>query len=132
MANPKAISSYSNSKLKTRQGIGELYRDPNDENSGVTDKDQQKAEILSRFYNSVFTREPGGQVPELAMKKIVHQMEELKITESGIKKIFNELKPNKSPGPDKFNQAFLKMQHKASQYHCRLSSTNHWKMEPYH
>ncbi|VDI32122.1 Hypothetical predicted protein [Mytilus galloprovincialis] len=63
--NPKAIWKYIKSKSKTRSGIGELLTDQNDETSRKTDDDKEKAEILATFFNSVFTKEPEGEVPYL-------------------------------------------------------------------
>ena len=43
--NPKKVFAYINSKVKTRQGIGDICVDPDNPKSRVTDQDQEKAEI---------------------------------------------------------------------------------------
>ncbi len=85
-----------------------MYKNPNDESSGTTDEDQEKAEILSKFYSSVFTNEPIGHIPQLQPRTILHIMKELVITEEEIEKKLKKLKSNKSPGIDEFNPTFLK------------------------
>ncbi len=109
--NPKAVWRYINAQSKTRKGIGELHVDPTDENSGVTDCDREKAEILAEFFTSVFTREPDGEVPSLPERNVKYPMKWLTVTRA-IEKCLKELKVNKSPGPDGLTPYFLK--HSAS------------------
>jgi hypothetical protein len=69
-SNLKMIWRYINSKSKTRAGIGDLFTDPSDNKSEVTSDDRDKANILSKFFSSVFTKEPKGVVPELIYNNI--------------------------------------------------------------
>ena len=106
--NPKLIFKYANSKSKVRVGIGDMHIDPNNEKSPVTSDDQEKAEIFSEFYQSVFTIEPGGEIPILPPREILHSMPKLEITESKISKILKKLKPDKTPGPDGLHPRFFR------------------------
>jgi hypothetical protein len=44
------------SKSKTGEGIGNLHIDPEDTNSEKTEDNKKKANILSDYFSSVFTR----------------------------------------------------------------------------
>ncbi|KAG1701354.1 Ribosome biogenesis protein bop1-B [Nymphon striatum] len=106
--NPKAIWKYIKSKSKTKVEIGDLYKDPNDSNSNKTDKDKEKADILADFFQSVFVKEPGGDVPTIPTYKVVHKMESLHITEETTNSKLEKLKIDKSPGIDEIHPRFLK------------------------
>lgn len=51
-SNCKSFWKYVNSKLKTRQGIGNLLKS----DGSLTINDTEKAEVLNNFFSSVFTR----------------------------------------------------------------------------
>ena len=106
-SNPKDFFRYINSKSKVKIGIGDLHTDPNNESSPVTSNDQEKAEILSDFYQSVYTIEPDGEIPLLPPKEVLYEMPQMEINESKIEKILNKLKPDKSPGPDGLHPRFF-------------------------
>ena len=74
----------------------------------MTSDDGEKAEILSNFYQSVFTVEPDGEIPLLPPREILYEMPPLEITEAKIQKILHKLKPDKSPGPDGLHPMFFK------------------------
>ena len=50
---PKRVFAYMNSKVKTRQGVGDICTDPDDPKSKVTDNDKEKVSIFSKFFRSV-------------------------------------------------------------------------------
>ena len=103
--NPKMIWQYINSKSKTRSGIGDLAIDPDDPKSDLTNDNAAKAEILSNFFNRVFTREPDDEVPYIPPKEIHQHMLPLIITEDAAAKLLRKLKVDKSPGRTKCNQS---------------------------
>ncbi len=107
-SNPKAIWRYINGQSRTRKGLGELHVNPADENSRLTDCDDEKAQILAEFYTSVFTREPHGEVPSLPSIVTNYPMELLTLTKDSIEKQLKSLNVNKSPGPDNITSYFLK------------------------
>ena len=63
-SNPKRFWQYLRRILKTRTGIADLLKSPGDESETLTTNDQEKAEVLSGFFSSVFTVEPEGYVPK--------------------------------------------------------------------
>ena len=82
--NPKAIQKYIKYKSKTRRGIGELLTDQSNPSSAKTDDDEEKAEILANFFNSVFTKEPDGETPTLDVKDTCNLMPPMNIKEEDI------------------------------------------------
>ena len=106
--NPKMLYKYLNSKSKSRVGIGDMHIDPRDKKSDLSTDDTEKAEIFSDYFQSVFTREPDGEIPVLPPKQVLHNMPPLIITPSEIEKVLNKLKINKSPGPDGLHPRFLR------------------------
>ena len=105
--NPKDFFKFIKSKSKVKTGVGDLHTDPGDESSPLTSDDREKAEILSNFYQSVFTIEPDGEIPLLPDKELLYDMPALEISESKIEKILKKLKPDKSPGPDGLHPRFF-------------------------
>ena len=61
--NPKKFWSYVKSKLKTKTSIADLYT--NESKTTLTDSDEAKANVLGKFFSSVFTIEPEDLLPEL-------------------------------------------------------------------
>jgi hypothetical protein len=53
------------SKPKTKSGIGELKTTNSNGEVETAKTDKEKAEVLANFYSSVFTREHGGDIPQL-------------------------------------------------------------------
>ena len=106
--NPKEIYKYLKSKSKVQVGIGDLHVDPGNVKSRLTDDDNEKAEIFSDFYQSVFTIEPDGDIPMLPDREVLRQMPKLCITETMVAKVLKKLKPDKSPGPDGLHPKFFK------------------------
>ena len=99
---------YLKSKSKVQVGIGDLHVEPGNVKSRLTDDDNEKAEIFSNFYQSVFTIEPDGDIPVLPDRAVLRQMPKLYITESKISKVLRKLKPDKSPGPDGLHPRYFK------------------------
>jgi hypothetical protein len=55
--NPKVIWKYIKSKSKTRDDISDLHMNPADTKSLKTDIDEEKDNILAKFFLSVFITE---------------------------------------------------------------------------
>ena len=107
--NLKKVYAYLNSKVKTRQGIGDLCVDPDNPKSQVTDNDQEKANIFSKFFSSVQVEEQ-GESPTIPKKKLKYKMPPLKIKKmrDKILTMLKKLKPNKKEGIDKQTPRVLK------------------------
>ena len=101
--NPKAFWSYMKKKTSNRVNVGPLR----DGNKVVTDSREQ-ANILNRWYCSVFTREDTSHVPEARdVFEGSEQLEEVEITREKVRKKLLTLKPKSAPGPDKISPAVL-------------------------
>ena len=107
-ANPKAVWKYINSKTKTRGGVSYLNVDPNDSNPQLTTTDEEKATTLSRFFSSVFTHEPDGEIPYIQPAMLSSAMGNLVIYEETVKQKLANLNVNKSVGLDGIHPRFLK------------------------
>ena len=60
-SDPKAFWRYTNSKLKSRPKLGDLV----DEDGKLTSGDSKKAELLNKFFTSIFTQEDTSKIPKL-------------------------------------------------------------------
>ena len=106
--NTKEVFAYMNSKSKTRGKIGKICINPLDEKSEKTDDDERKAEIFSKFFISVQTTEPDGDVPEMEKREIKFQMEDMEVIEEHVKELLENLKEDSAAGPDGFSPRVLK------------------------
>ncbi|KAK4311453.1 hypothetical protein Pmani_017004 [Petrolisthes manimaculis] len=102
--NPKIFWKAVQAKTKSTRMIPELYID--ESKVEKTKGDQEKAEVLSDFYCSVFTEEPTG-VPAVETKE-VPKLEDITFTEEMIKTKIDGLKRNKSSGPDGIHVRVIK------------------------
>ena len=67
----------------------------------VTDTDEQKVEVLSNFFASVYTDISDDVLPVLEPRSLSYKMEEIKINTELVEKLLYDLKPSKSAGPDR-------------------------------
>ena len=68
-------------------------------NGMLTDTDEEKAEVLSNFFASVFTDEPPGNW-EISVPPTASIDDTLELTMNDIREELNRLDTSKSPGPD--------------------------------
>ena len=66
----------------------------------VTSSDSEKANVLADFFSSVFTEEDDLVMPELDINPDIPKLDILNISGEMIKKKLDNLKIDKSPGPD--------------------------------
>ena len=104
--NPKAFWKYTKSKTKSSSAISSLHMNPSDTNSITVDNSKVKANILNEYFASVFTTEPNGEFCELEQRDIDEQLQ-IHIRKLEVKKLLNELKTCKSPGPDGLHPRLL-------------------------
>ena len=107
--NPKKVFAYMNSKVKTKQGIGDICTDPENPKSSVTSNDQEKVNIFSKFFISVQVDEK-DKSPEIEPKNINEQMPplDMKRMRENVLKYLKCLKPNKKGGIDKQSPRVLR------------------------
>jgi hypothetical protein len=80
---------------------------PLSSNGRIVSTAQEKAEALNTQFCSVFTKEDLSTVPDLG-NSTVPDMPDLKITTEGVEKLLQNLKINKSSGPDNVPARILK------------------------
>ena len=88
---------------KVKVGVAQLEKD----SSNLTETDQETAEVLSSFFQLVFTKEPDGEAPLL--DTVIHQRRDnIEFTREDVKKELDKLKPDKCPGSDSMHPKVLK------------------------
>ena len=102
--NPKAFYQYVASKSKTKTGVCNLTK----EDGTLTLNDSEKAEVLSNFFSSVFTKDKLNEpVPDFNTN-VLNFLSKININKEHISKALNSLKVDKSPGPDNMHPRVLK------------------------
>ncbi len=99
----KRFWSFIKSRRKDYTGVASLKK------NGLTKESPEgRATILNEQFESVFTREP--DIPhDLLPKNFPHPvMDNISITESGVLKMLQRLKPHKAMGPDHISARVLK------------------------
>ena len=104
--NNKAFWKYIYAKAKSTSGIASLHANLLDVNSILVDNNKEKANILNKYFASVYTEEPNGEIPAIPTRSSVNQ-EGVIIIENALKNLLSELDVNKSPGPDGIHSRFI-------------------------
>ena len=94
--NPKAFWRYSKSRMKTRSGVDDLQ----DEDGTMKSEEQEKADILNRFFSSVFTTENMLLIPEPTWQFEGAKLDDIAISTECVHQKLRQLKVTSSPGPD--------------------------------
>ena len=105
-SNPKKFWKYVNSKSRLRNPIGNL-KVADVSGSTVVDDDQEKANVLGKFFASVFTREPSGSFSTMAPRPAEFPCGTIGFTEDIILHKLNKLNITKSSGPDLLHPRIL-------------------------
>lgn len=85
-----------------------MHVDPEDIKSIKTEDNKEKANILSEYFSSVFTKEPEGDVPVPNDIMVQQDMPAITVTKNMVLKFLQTLKTDKSPGPDSLHPRLLK------------------------
>ncbi len=101
--NSKAFWKYVKSKMKNKDPVAELITE-----SGRACTDQEKANELNTFFQSVFTLEDINNLPKLPRKDYADPLNQIVILEEEVKELLEGLDVNKSPGPDSLHPKVLK------------------------
>ena len=85
--NPKAFYKYVNSKTKSRTGIPTLT-----EGDIVAESNMEKAEVLNRYFSTVFTKKASAQQPIFSDRPFIEQLTDISFDGNSIEKRLNNLK----------------------------------------
>ena len=102
--NPKRFYAYAKSKLNTNHAIPDLV---NENNEKISD-DADKADLLNKFFCSVFTNENLNHIPEPTPKIENDCLDTVEISKEKVEKLLAALDPGKSEGADGMNPKILK------------------------
>ena len=93
------------SKTKVKAGVCDLER----EDGSLARIDEEKAEVLTNFFSSVFTREDTTEAPDPEPKFDEHDvLQDFLITVEDVKKKLQKLNPSEAPGLDGMHPRVLK------------------------
>jgi Reverse transcriptase (RNA-dependent DNA polymerase)/Endonuclease-reverse transcriptase len=101
--NGRNFANYIKSKTKSKTGIGPLK---DDENRVVTD-DKGMAQILNKFFTSVFTSEDMVSLPTIGAET-EETLSNITITRDLIVRKIDKLRKESAPGPDNIHPHFMK------------------------
>ena len=101
--NSKCFWKMVRDKTKVKEGIPDLMSKKGE----IIKDDKGKAEILNSFFASVFTKEDKQNIPEMQDRPFRDLLEDIDINMTRVRKILQELKQNKSPGPDGIHNRVL-------------------------
>jgi hypothetical protein len=104
-----------------------LHTNPEDTNSGKTEDNKEKANILCDYLASVFTNEPIGELPQMTLIEIQNELKDLVINKDMVLKLLQNLKIDKSPGPIAYILDYCLKLKNPLQNHCELYLINHWR-----
>ena len=74
----------------------------------LTNDNTQKAELLNKYFVSVFETEGPGPLSEFPDRDFIETLSTIEITADNIKKAILKLKPSKSQGPDNLHPKVIK------------------------
>ena len=94
-SNPKKLWSYLRQRTTIRESIPALIKP----NGMLTDTDDERAEVLSNFFTSVFTEEPPGN-GEISPPPTTSIDDNLELTMNDLREELNRLDTSESPGQD--------------------------------
>ena len=94
---------YSASKIKSKEQIANLKQD----DGSLTNSNLQKAEVLNKFFKSVFTIEDNSTLPAFP-SRTSKSISSIMISEEKMLKVLLSLNKSKSPGPDTIHPRILK------------------------
>ena len=127
--NPKALWRYVNSRLKVHPTINNLQQ--SDGSIAHTDKD--KAELLNRYFTSVFTQENVLQILTFILDhSSVPSLHTVTISPSIVYKKLLDINPNKSPGPEGWPLLALKQTAELICIPLSILFANHLSLAHYH
>ena len=100
----KLFWSYVRPKTKTKSSLGELEMPSGD----LTSDSQEKANILNKFFVSVFENEGNENLPNFQDRPFIEPLHSIEITERKLEKAIDKVKETKSKGPDNIHPMLIK------------------------
>ncbi|MEW8544372.1 MAG: reverse transcriptase domain-containing protein, partial [Candidatus Thiodiazotropha sp.] len=100
----KLFWGYVRSKTKTKATVSKLTNDE----GNFSESNQETAEILNKFFASVFVTEGDEDLPVFDQRNYIQPLETVNITEDLVSKAIDRLNPTKSQGPDCIHPKVLK------------------------
>ena len=107
---------YMRSKQKTKTTVRNLKK----ENGDLSGNDTETANLLQEFFLSPFTHEDETTTPELPVKIVESQMEDLTITRQEVCNLMKSLKEDNSPGVDNVHPKVLSRCHETLSHPLQL------------
>ena len=102
--NVKGFWRYVNSRRKTKSRIDDLQK----QDGTMASTDAEKAQLLSDFFSSVFTRENCSEIPRLPTHWNGLICESIDLTPELVEGKLRALRPSSSPGPDGVHPRILR------------------------
>jgi Reverse transcriptase (RNA-dependent DNA polymerase) len=103
-ANKKRFFAYVKQKTKSRPGVGPLK----DTRGKIIQDNGEMAELLNRYFSSVFTREDVANVPDPEPTGCREELKDVKITAKDVKAKIKKLRADGAAGPDGMGPQLLK------------------------
>ena len=101
---PKPFHRYMRLKQNTKATVRQLSK----EDGSLTSSDAEAAELLQEFFTSVFTIEDITTAPDLQVKELSNEIENMLISKLEVIKALQKLQENKAPGVDGIHPKVLK------------------------
>ena len=101
------VSRSDFGRLSSLSGKTAAEWPPLKENGKMHADSRDKTNILNRQYESVYTHEDTSSVPKPSGEPY-NPMEEITVTEEGVRKLLQKLNPHKASGPDLIPARILK------------------------
>ena len=101
--NPNLYHGHCRRTLKTKQGVTNVV---NGEGT-MTETEQETAEALSSYYDTVFTRDDGKSAPNFP-SQTEEKISDVYLSVEAVEEKLRELNPNKASGPDGVEGRILK------------------------
>ena len=99
--NPKRFFQYVSNRTKPKESVANLKYE-----GGLTSSDIEKADVLNKFFASVFTTETEEPIPPISHHNVTPTCD-VTVTVKQMEKALRELNPAKSPGPDEIHPKVL-------------------------
>jgi hypothetical protein len=80
---------------------------PLNHNNNTTTDSQENAEILNNYFQSVYTKEDINNIPDMDGNP-TPDISQIEISVDGVRKLLEDLQPNKASGPDQIPAKILK------------------------